>query len=73
MDTNKLTGDQYYIFILFLKASCEHYFKVNQAFPEKIIIYRDGVSDGQLTMVLEHEIPQIVKAFPLIDNNYKYD
>ena len=34
-----------------VKSACEHYKRVNGVFPEKIIIYRDGVSDGQLALV----------------------
>jgi len=34
-----------------VKSACEYYKKVNNVYPEKIIIYRDGVSDGQLAMV----------------------
>ena len=40
-------------------------------YPEKIIIYRDGVSDGQLALVINSEIPQIQKAFGMLDPNYK--
>lgn len=31
--------------------------------PEKIVVYRDGVSDGQLSMVEQYEIPQLIKCF----------
>lgn len=34
--------------------------------PKKIIVYRDGVSDGQLAHVLESERPGIVKAFEAV-------
>lgn len=54
-----------------VKSACEHYNKMNNCYPEKIIIYRDGVSDGQLALVKEHEIPQIEKAFQMIDANYR--
>jgi len=53
-----------------VRSACEHYKKVNQFYPDKIIIYRDGVSDGQLKSVIEYEIPQIKKAFPLLEDNY---
>jgi aubergine len=56
---------------LTVKSACEHYHKMNGAYPEKIIIYRDGVSDGQLSLVVDYEIPQIRKAFGLLDQNYK--
>jgi len=32
------------------------------AFPENILIYRDGVSEGQYDMVLSQELPQLRKA-----------
>lgn len=53
-------------------AACEHFYRANQTFPKRIVIYRDGVSDGQLQLVMESEIPQIQKAFSLIDAKYKY-
>uniref|UniRef100_A0A8B9KNV8 Piwi-like protein 2 n=1 Tax=Astyanax mexicanus TaxID=7994 RepID=A0A8B9KNV8_ASTMX len=37
-------------------------------FPEKIVIYRDGVSDGQLKTVEQYEIPQILKCFETFPN-----
>ncbi|KAE8291709.1 Piwi-like protein 2 [Larimichthys crocea] len=36
---------------------------VNHNLPEKIVVYRDGVSDGQLSMVEQYEIPQLIKCF----------
>lgn len=54
-----------------VKSAIENYRRVNNKLPEKLIIYRDGVSDGQLRSVLESEIPQIQKAFELVDINYR--
>lgn len=54
-----------------VKSACEHYKLNNGQYPEKLVIYRDGISDGQLSMVKDHEIPQIEKAFSMIDANYK--
>ena len=34
----------------------------NRVLPERLIIYRDGVSDGQLEGVTEFEYPQIESA-----------
>lgn len=42
--------------------------QVNHSFPEKIVIYRDGVSEGQLALVEQHEIPQLIKTFEKIGN-----
>lgn len=38
------------------------YRSYNNVLPEKIIIYRDGVGDGQLNMINETEIPQIAQV-----------
>jgi len=39
--------------------------------PAHIIIFRDGVGDGQLDAVRKHEVPQIMEAFKDISNDYK--
>lgn len=36
--------------------------KHNKGFPENIIIYRDGVSEGQYQLLLDNELPQIRNA-----------
>ena len=37
------------------------------------MVYRDGVGDGQLSAVFEHECSQILDAAMQIGNNYRYD
>lgn len=37
--------------------------QVNHSLPDKIVVYRDGVSDSQLNMVEQYEIPQLIKCF----------
>ena len=44
------------------------YYEVNNALPERIVIYRDGVGDGQLRFVSEHEMPQLQSCFPMFEN-----
>lgn len=39
------------------------YQEVNGFLPDRIIIFRDGVSDGQLTYVSEHEVEQLRTCF----------
>ncbi|KAF5895430.1 piwi-like protein 2 isoform X1, partial [Clarias magur] len=51
-----------------LLAALQKYYEVNHSFPEKIIIYRDGVSDGQLKAVELYEIPQILGCFETFPN-----
>ncbi|XP_040898052.1 piwi-like protein 2 [Toxotes jaculatrix] len=46
-----------------LLAALQKYYEVNHNLPEKIVVYRDGVSDSQLTMVEQYEIPQLIKCF----------
>ncbi|KAM4577681.1 LOW QUALITY PROTEIN: piwi-like protein 2 [Odontesthes bonariensis] len=50
-------------FIVCLLAALQKYYEVNHNLPEKIVVYRDGVSDGQLKMVEQYEIPQLIKCF----------
>jgi len=42
----------------------------NQVLPERVVIYRDGVGDGQLQYIHEHELPQI-NAY--IDSNTNWE
>lgn len=44
-------------------AALQKYYEVNHNLPEKIVVYRDGVSEGQLKVVEEYEVPQILKCF----------
>uniref|UniRef100_A0A8C5K1N6 Piwi-like RNA-mediated gene silencing 2 n=1 Tax=Jaculus jaculus TaxID=51337 RepID=A0A8C5K1N6_JACJA len=53
---------------LCLVASLKKYYEVNHRLPEKIVIYRDGVSDGQLKTVANYEIPQLQKCFEAFEN-----
>lgn len=47
------------------------YFEVNRFMPEIIIVYRDGVGDGMLEAVVDHEIPQMKQTFAEFGENYK--
>ncbi|XP_041792594.1 piwi-like protein 2 [Chelmon rostratus] len=44
-------------------AALQKYYEMNHNLPEKIVVYRDGVSHGQLMMVEQYEIPQLLKSF----------
>ncbi|KXT11410.1 hypothetical protein AC579_9874 [Pseudocercospora musae] len=37
--------------------------KKNSSLPNKVVIYRDGVSEGQYKLVLQNELPSFEKAF----------
>ncbi|XP_012889867.1 PREDICTED: piwi-like protein 2 [Dipodomys ordii] len=53
---------------LCLMDSLRKYYEVNHCLPEKIVMYRDGVSDGQLKTVANYEIPQLQKCFESFEN-----
>lgn len=42
----------------------------NNSMPERIVIYRDGVGDGQLQAIYEHELPQIEETFSKVQEGY---
>lgn len=53
-----------------LEKSLRAYQKLNGVLPQKIIIFRDGVGDGQLRMCSEYEIPQLQEACKLVEPSY---
>ncbi|XP_067857698.1 piwi-like protein 2 [Heptranchias perlo] len=51
-----------------LVASLKKYYEINHCLPEKIAVYRDGVSDGQLSTVTDYELPQLLKCFEVFSD-----
>lgn len=49
-----------------LKKLLKNFYDTTKQKPLKIIVYRDGVSDGQIAHVLEIELPAFQKAFKLV-------
>lgn len=47
---------------ILLKSRLKLWHAKNNEYPENIIIYRDGVSEGQYDMVVAEELPQLRKA-----------
>ena len=47
------------------------YHEINHSLPEKIIVYRDGVGDGQLDAVAGHEVEQFYRAFEGFQTDYR--
>ncbi|KAF7996956.1 hypothetical protein HCN44_002602 [Aphidius gifuensis] len=45
--------------ILNINKAVQKYREINSALPEKIIIYRDGVGDGQVAHIFQHEVVNI--------------
>ena len=46
-----------------LVAALRKYHECNGALPERIIVYRDGVGDGQMATVSDYEVPQLLSCF----------
>ncbi|XP_054711719.1 piwi-like protein Ago3 [Uloborus diversus] len=51
-------------------ASIRKYFEVNHRLPDKIVLFRDGVSDGQMEFVSKYEVEQLVSCFKHFSNDY---
>ncbi|KAK2582643.1 hypothetical protein KPH14_004922 [Odynerus spinipes] len=52
-------------------ASINAYKQQNGSNPDRIIVYRDGVGDGQIDTVAKYEVKQLLTTFAHIDPNYK--
>lgn len=44
------------------KSRLDLWYKHNKAYPENVVIFRDGVSEGQFSQVLDIELPSIREA-----------
>ncbi|XP_041982210.1 piwi-like protein Ago3 [Aricia agestis] len=53
-----------------LVDSLNHYLRVNGRLPDRIIMYRDGVGDGQLKTIQQYEIPQMRVCFSIVNEQY---
>ncbi|XP_029458225.1 piwi-like protein 4 isoform X3 [Rhinatrema bivittatum] len=48
---------------LCMKGALKKWQTCNSELPGRVIVYRDGVGDGQLKMVIDYEIPQFINSF----------
>ncbi|KAG1779924.1 Piwi domain-containing protein [Suillus placidus] len=48
------------------------YAEKNQTLPDRVFVYRDGVSEGQFNTVLEEELPKILEAFKRVPQRKPY-
>jgi aubergine-like protein len=48
----------------------ENLLQVNHRFPDRIVIYRDGIGDGQMAASADHEVPQFESCFQHISPEY---
>lgn len=44
--------------------------KFNNCLPSRIIVYRDGVGDGQLHSVVDYEVSQILDCIKSMGQDY---
>uniref|UniRef100_A0A8C6WCL3 Piwi-like RNA-mediated gene silencing 4 n=1 Tax=Nannospalax galili TaxID=1026970 RepID=A0A8C6WCL3_NANGA len=47
---------------VFLTGALNKWYKLNHDLPARIIVYRDGVGDGQLKAVVDYEVPQLLSS-----------
>ncbi|KAM5194696.1 piwi-like protein 1 [Mantella aurantiaca] len=53
-----------------MQAALRAWYSCNKILPSRIIIYRDGVGDGQLNTLVNYEIPQFVACIKATENDY---
>ncbi|XP_071132212.1 piwi-like protein 1 [Mytilus edulis] len=53
-----------------MTSAIRKYHEVNHTFPEKVVVFRDGVGDGQLSIVGGHEVEQLKQCFRQFGDNY---
>jgi len=55
--------------IAFIKG-LKKYYETNHSWPDTVIIFRDGVGDGQLDVTSKHEVLQLKDCFKHISDDY---
>ncbi|KAG2050097.1 Piwi-domain-containing protein [Suillus hirtellus] len=48
------------------------YEKKNRSLPDRVFVYRDGVSEGQFNTVLDEELPKMLEAFKRVPQTKVY-
>ncbi|KAM4577959.1 piwi-like protein 1 isoform 2-T2 [Fundulus diaphanus] len=54
-----------------LTGALKDYLKFNNCLPSRIIVYRDGVGDGQLHSVVNYEVAQIIDSIRSMGQDYE--
>ena len=57
--------------MLFPEAALRTWYTYNNRMPARIIVYRDGVGDGQLKTLVNYEVPQFLECLKAIGKDYK--
>uniref|UniRef100_A0A8B9CLL1 Piwi like RNA-mediated gene silencing 1 n=1 Tax=Anser brachyrhynchus TaxID=132585 RepID=A0A8B9CLL1_9AVES len=53
-----------------LQTALRDWFKWNKYLPSRIIVYRDGVGDGQLHTLVNYEVPQFLDCLKTVGKDY---
>ncbi|KFW03842.1 Piwi-like 1 [Eurypyga helias] len=53
-----------------LQSALREWFKWNKYLPSRIIVYRDGVGDGQLNTLVNYEVPQFLDCLKSVGKEY---
>lgn len=48
------------------------WYKYNQDLPARIVVYRDGVGNGQLKTLIEYEVPQLLSSVTEARSSTRY-
>lgn len=55
----------------FIEAALRTWYNYNERMPSRIIVYRDGVGDGQLKTLVNYEVPQFLECLKGIGKDYR--
>ncbi|XP_048369812.1 piwi-like protein 1 [Sphaerodactylus townsendi] len=53
-----------------LQAALRTWYTYNNCMPSRIIVYRDGVGDGQLKTLVNYEVPQFLECLKTVGQDY---
>ncbi|XP_028566225.2 piwi-like protein 1 [Podarcis muralis] len=53
-----------------LQAALRTWYTYNNHMPSRIIVYRDGVGDGQLKTLVNYEVPQFLECLKAVGQDY---
>uniref|UniRef100_A0ACB8FYK3 Piwi-like protein 1 n=1 Tax=Sphaerodactylus townsendi TaxID=933632 RepID=A0ACB8FYK3_9SAUR len=55
-----------------LQAALRTWYTYNNCMPSRIIVYRDGVGDGQLKTLVNYEVPQFLECLKTVGQDYRF-
>ncbi|XP_077915306.1 piwi-like protein 4 [Halichoerus grypus] len=54
---------------VFMTGALSRWYEHNHALPARVVVYRDGVGDGQLQTLTEYEVPQLLSSVTQASSN----